>query len=912
MEGLKHLVASYAQRQLLREALGDGTPATIDALALRGHLDQLKAANPRLAGAFITDAEGRLRDVVPVSPEIHGEDFSYRDWYSGALAGDEPYVSEAYETKISGHDLVVAVSSPIRRAGDGQIIGVLAAIYDLQTLQGFSDELAEAQGVTLRITDQRGVLIASPGADGSQLINAKDQDGVTAALNGGDGLNTIMDADGEEWLSAYWPVADIGWTVTTRVPTATAYASLGPLRASVLTIAILLGQVLLGGLVLMARTQRQSREDQRSLSEREEATRGILEAAADAFVAIDSRGVVTSWSAQSELLFGWTSDEACGSSMAELIVPPGQRQAHLEGIDRVVRTGASSMLNQRAELSAMHRDGHEFPVELVIWRSSSQGNPSFNAFVHDISERKQHEAQLATARDEALEASRAKTDFMAVMSHELRTPMNGVLGMNSLLLNTKLTPEQRDYAETVRTSADHLLDLLNDILDLSKVEADKLELETLDFDLHAVASDVIVLLEGSARAKGVRLAAEIDEDVPLALRGDPARLRQVMFNLVGNALKFTSSGSVWLHVMNDEAAPADGEDPGGIGLRFEVTDTGIGISEDTRDQLFEAFSQADASTTRQYGGTGLGLAICKNLVELFGGQIGVRSELGVGSTFWFTAQFTAGSPAVLVKKPSPVDVVRAPTTEPGLVLVVDDNATNRKIAVHMLETLGHRADVAASGVDAVEACARIPYDLVLMDCRMPLMDGYEATRTIRTVEGAARRTPIVAMTASAMFADRERCLAVGMDDYLSKPVRLAELADMVDRWLHRGDMAPLEISTAPGGPVLDEAVIAELISLGDEVMAGLVPAFVLDTHERLAGIRAAVHDGDAAGLSSQAHALRGSAGNLGGRRVATMCGRLEDAARAGLLDPAPADLVTLEAEVEQMLAAVSRHIQSPV
>jgi signal transduction histidine kinase/CheY-like chemotaxis protein/HPt (histidine-containing phosphotransfer) domain-containing protein len=598
--------------------------------------------------------------------------------------------------------------------------------------------------------------------------------------------------------------------------------------------------------------------------------------------------------------------------MAELIVPPGQRQAHLEGINRVVRTGASSMLNQRAELSAMHRDGHEFPVELVIWRSSFKGSQSFNAFVHDISERKQHEAQLATARDEALEASRVKTDFMAVMSHELRTPMNGVLGMTSLLMSTKLTPEQRDYAETVRTSADNLLDLLNDILDLSKVEADKLELETLDFDLHAVASDVIVLLEGSARAKGVSLAAEIDEDVPLALRGDPARLRQVMFNLVGNALKFTSSGSVRLRVMNDEPAPADCEDPGAISLRFEVTDTGIGISEDTRDQLFEAFSQADASTTRQYGGTGLGLAISKNLVELFGGQIGVRSELGVGSTFWFTARFTAGSPAVLVKKPSPVDVVRTPTTEPGLVLVVDDNATNRKIAVHMLETLGHRADVAASGVDAVEACARIPYDLVLMDCRMPLMDGYEATRTIRTVEGAARRTPIVAMTASAMFADRERCLAVGMDDYLSKPVRLADLADMVDRWLHRGIIAPSENSTAPGGPVLDEAVIAELISLGDEVMAGLVPAFVLDTHERLAGIRAAVHDGDAAGLSSQAHALRGSAGNMGGRRVATMCGRLEDAARAGLLDPAPADLVTLEAEVEQMLAAVSRHIQSPV
>jgi PAS domain S-box-containing protein len=911
MQGVKRLVAAYAERQLLASAFGDGSPATIDAAGVRRHLTQLKAANPRIAGAFITDADGRLRDVVPLTPEIVGENFSYRDWYRGALLSEGPYVSEAYATKISGNALVVGVASTIRRPADGELMGVLTAIYNLQSFQGFSDELADAQGVTLRITDQRGVRVAAPGADGQKLLNVRGEDGVVEALAGRKGLHTAVDVGGEEMLSAYGPVDDIGWTVTAEVPTATAYASLGPLRGTVHTSAIVLGQVLLAGLVLITRSQRQRREAERSLSEREEATRGILEAAADAFVAIDSQGVVTSWSAQSEKLFGWTSEQACGSLLGQLIVPPDQRQAHAAGLSRVVRTGTSPMLNDRAELSALHRDGHEFPVELVIWRSVSEGNVSFNAFVHDISDRKKDEAQLAAARDEALEASQVKSDFMAVMSHELRTPMNGVMGMTSLLLGTQLTPQQRDYAETVRASADSLLDLLNDVLDLSKVEADRLELEVLDFDLRPVVRDVVHLLEGNARAKGISLTAEIADDVPRALRGDPARLRQIMFNLVGNALKFTGSGSVALSVVNDvSTAASEVGDHESLGLRFEVTDTGIGIAAEERDRLFEAFSQADASTTRHYGGTGLGLAISKSLVALFGGEIGVRSELGVGSTFWFTARLRIGSPAAIVPDTSPEDAARPRTNTPGLVLVVDDNVTNQKIAIHMLETLGHRTDVAANGVEAVDACASVRYDLVLMDCRMPLMDGYEATRSIRAVEGTSRRTPIVAMTASAMFADHERCLAAGMDDYLTKPVRLVDLIDKVDRWIG-SDGAPhvLEDGGASHEPILDEAVIAELASLGDEVMADLIPVFILDAEARLDDVRTAVRVGDVEGLTGAAHALGGSAGTMGGTRVATRCRRLEDAARNGHLDQAPQDVLSLEIEVVQMLAAMATRRQ---
>jgi PAS domain S-box-containing protein len=926
MGGVAQLVQSYAQRELLRLALGDGSSPTVDAVALRRHLAQLDDASEGVSGAFVTDPSGRLHTVVPSSPAIVGEDFSYRDWYRGAIAnGGEPYVSEAYESRISGADLVVAVATVIRRPEDGEPLAVLAVVYDLTTIQGFSDELSEAQGVSLRITDQRGMLVGAPSADGDQFVGVKDENGIAGALRGQDRMGTVLEARGAEVLSAVAPVPGLGWTVSAQVPTATAFASLGLLRSTVLGIAVLLGQVLLAGLVLLARAQRERREALRRLSEREEATRGILEAAADAFIAIDADGVVTAWSPQSELLFGWTASEACGRALATLIVPPDLRDSHLAGLAQAADArGSCGMLGRRTELPALHRDGRRFPVELVMWQSSTGGHTSFNAFVHDISDRKEHEAQLATARDEALDASRAKTEFLAVMSHELRTPMNGVMGMTSLLLATSLSPQQRDYAKTVRSSADSLLGLLNDVLDLSKVEADRLELELVDFDLGPVVSDAVHLLAGSARLKDVTLAADIDDDVPRGLRGDPARLRQVLLNLIGNALKFTPSGSVHLRVRVDASSGSDSTAADEVRLRFEIVDTGIGIAAESRPQLFDAFSQADSSTTRLYGGTGLGLAISKSLVALFGGQIGVESELGVGSTFWFTARFGEAAHAVVTTEAEPAPATRVRPATPGLVLVVDDNATNQKVAVHMLELLGHSADVAASGVEAVEACARGKYDLVLMDCRMPLMDGYEATLVIRSVEGAGDRTPIVAMTASAMVADQERCLEVGMDGYLSKPVRLADLAAQVDLWIrpdlpsaagpgHAPDAdADLHADRDSRTPVLDEAQLAELASLGPDVMAELVPVFLSDTRERLAEVRAAVRSGDALGQASAAHALRGSAANMGGTRVTLVCRRLEEAGRTGRLTDAPADLLRLETEVDAMVQAIQTRVAEPV
>ena len=581
---------------------------------------------------------------------------------------------------------------------------------------------------------------------------------------------------------------------------AVAISDLSILAISLITLLIL------GLALLTAMIDRRFASQAGKLESSEQRYQMIVETASDAFLEIALDGRVVGCNAHAEQLFGWSRADVLRKAFDQLLVSTAEEPLHsqLEAIASTHRALCIEVMGHR-------RDGSMFPAEMTLSAVHLGHSRSFAAFVRDVTQRKLAEAEREKAKTAAEAGSRAKSEFLANMSHEIRTPLNGVIGMAELMLDTTLSAVQREYASTIRDSSKALLAIINDILDFSKVEAGKLELEHLNMDIRDVFEDCRRLLAIQADEKELSLTAHIDPRLPLLVNGDAGRLRQVLLNLGGNAVKFTRRGEVALNLQLVETGAH------GTRVRCEVRDTGIGIATERLDALFSPFTQADSSTTRKYGGTGLGLSIVRRLVELMDGETGVTSMLGRGSTFWFTATFappTQNTADTGLHSHTPwqrsvlTAAAQGAQARSARVLLAEDNLINQKVASRLLENLGCQVDVVGDGASAVRAWQSGNYDIVLMDCQMPELDGYEAARAIRRLESARgherRPVRIVALTADAMMGTEANCLAAGMNRFLTKPIdrnllasTLAELTLELRNDSKEGGHADSALGSAP-------------------------------------------------------------------------------------------------------------------
>jgi PAS domain S-box-containing protein len=672
------------------------------------------------------------------------------------------------------------------------------------------------------------------------------------------------------------------------------------------------------------------KESAQKLARANDRLRSILDAATHvSIISTGPDGLITDFNPGAERMLGYRAEELIGKQTPEILHDPAEIADNARAVsaefgvsdlgfgaivERVCRAG-----HDEREWTYVRKDGTRLRVHLSV---TGKYDPDGRHIGHvgiavDVTERTRAEEMLRRAKEEAEAANRAKSEFLANMSHEIRTPMNGILGMTELALDTELTTEQRDYLEMVRSSADALLGVINDTLDFSKIEAGRLDLEAVEFRLRDTLTEVLKPLKVRAGRKGLRLELHVAEGVPDALVGDPVRLRQVLLNLCGNAIKFTAHGEVLVEVKkwaNTAETHREGATPSGSSsptclLHFTVRDTGIGISPDKLPVIFEPFVQADTSMTRKYGGTGLGLTIASRLVDLMAGRLWAESEAGKGSTFHFTVRLGVGT-ALAASIPEPSSPVSATTPTRALhVLVAEDNPVNQRLVTGLLAKQGHRVVVVDNGAAAVQAVRGQPFDLVIMDVQMPEMSGLAATAAIRELErGTGRHVPIVAMTARAMKGDREECLRAGMDAYLAKPVESQQLYETVAA-IASGTFPrsePFGAARQKESRRFDADAILKRMNGDRSLLIEMIEVFQKSGPELLRELRAAVDAGDPVAIHRLVHTLRGSVGHFGAEDLLGPLRDIDTSGSRGATAEARSPVIELEQRLGLLLADLRR------